>query len=279
MKSTATLAKVVLAAIILISFTGTAAARNISRAVAQPDQIVDAPIDSDEMRLSNLWEAFPQPPQFDPDLRYPNEDFGFYEPEQMGKNPTQAVKQPEQFDADLRYPYEDFGFYEPEQMGKNPTEAVKQPEQCDDICVRLPVEAVPQPQQCDVIFVRLPVEAVKQPDQCDPIRKNPSQAVKQPDQCDPIRKNPSQAVPQPMAVECNGPTMRLTLKDAAATEIAIYSVNGRLIRRISEQLDSGETELTWDGRSDSGARAASGVYFAQVQAGGEFGKGKLVLVR
>ncbi len=126
-----------------------------------------------------------------------------------------------------------------------------------------------------------PTEAVKQPPQCDTVcEKNPTEAVKQPPQCDTVcEKSPSQAVREPLDIECCGPTMRFNLKDAASAEIAIYNVNGRLVRRLSEMLSSGESSLTWDGMDDRGGRAASGVYFAQVQANAETGKGKLVLVR
>ena len=91
-------------------------------------------------------------------------------------------------------------------------------------------------------------------------------------------KQPSQAVREPLDVECCGPTMRFDLKEAVSAEIAIYSVNGRLVRRLTEALPGGESSVTWDGTDDRGARAASGVYFARVQANEETGKGKLVLI-
>ena len=94
-----------------------------------------------------------------------------------------------------------------------------------------------------------------------------------------MERTPTQAVREPLNVECCGPTMRFVLKEDASAEIVIYSVDGRLVRRLSEALPNGESSLTWDGRDDGGSRAASGVYFARVQANGETGKGKLVLVR
>jgi hypothetical protein len=111
------------------------------------------------------------------------------------------------------------------------------------------------------------------------LSKTPSLHVPQPLQVEHMAKAPSVAVPEPLQVECNGPTMTLTLKTQATVEVAIYSVNGRLVRRISEVMCSGESSLTWDGRDDGGARAASGVYFARVKAEEDTGKGKLVLVR
>jgi len=93
-----------------------------------------------------------------------------------------------------------------------------------------------------------------------------------------FEKLPSQAVREPLNIECCGPTMRFDLKEAATTEIAIYSVNGRLVRRLTEALPDGESSITWDGRDDRGSRAASGVYFARVQANTDTGKAKLVLI-
>ena len=109
--------------------------------------------------------------------------------------------------------------------------------------------------------------------------KTPSLEMTQPLDGETVYKNPSQAVREPLDIECCGPTMRFDLKKAAAAEIAIYSVSGRLVRRLNEALPRGKSSLTWDGRDDRGGRTASGVYFARVQASEETGKGKLVLVR
>ena len=229
MNLTATLTRIVLAVVIVLSLATAAAARNPAREVAEAG-VDEAVVHSDPLRQSPLWNVFPEAPGFD---------------------------------ATARYPYQDMGIFPFDNLMRTPVEAVKQPEQCDEVCPRLPVEAVKQPEQCDEMCPRLPVEAVKQPEQCDEM----------------CPRLPTQAVREPLCVECFGPTMRLNLKNAAATEVAIYSVNGRLVRRMSEQLPSGESDLTWDGRTDFGTRAASGVYFAQVQAGVDVGKGKLVLVR
>lgn len=136
------------------------------------------------------------------------------------------------------------------------------------------------PFDSDVARKSLFWNAFPEPPQAEFFEKNPTDAVKQPQQCDTIcEKNPTQAVREPLDMECCGPTMSFNLKEAARTEVAIYNVNGRLVRRLSEMLSSGESSLTWDGMDDRGSRAASGVYFARVQANDETGKGKLVLVR
>jgi hypothetical protein len=126
---------------------------------------------------------------------------------------------------------------------------------------------------------KAPSLAVPEPLQVEHMAKAPSMAVPEPLQVEHMAKAPSVAVPEPLQVECNGPSMSLNLKKAALVEVEIYSVNGRLVRRISQMLSGDESTLTWDGRDNGGARAASGVYFARVRAEEDTGKGKLVLVR
>ena len=120
--------------------------------------------------------------------------------------------------------------------------------------------------------------AFPQPLQNEIFEKTPSLQLAQPLDDEIAERTPSQAVREPLNIECCGPTMHFNIKEAATTEIAIYSVNGRLVRRLTEALPDGESSVTWDGTDDRGARAASGVYFARVQANAETGKGKLVLI-
>jgi hypothetical protein len=48
---------------------------------------------------------------------------------------------------------------------------------------------------------------------------------------------------------------------------------------VDAPLPAGERQLIWDGRVESGERAAAGVYFVRVRAGEEEAKGKVVLIR
>ncbi len=137
--------------------------------------------------------------------------------------------------------------------------------------------AFPQPLQ-DEIFEKTPSLEMAVPLDDEIVRKTPSLEMAVPLDDEVAEKLPSQAVREPLNIECCGPTMHFNMKEAATTEIAIYSVNGRLVRRLTEALPGGESSVTWDGRDDRGARAASGVYFARVQANEETGKGKLVLI-
>ena len=46
------------------------------------------------------------------------------------------------------------------------------------------------------------------------------------------------------------------------SSLCIFDASGRLIRRLSsDRAGSGPQEIRWDGRNESGAEAAAGVYF------------------
>ncbi|MEJ2722925.1 MAG: FlgD immunoglobulin-like domain containing protein, partial [bacterium] len=63
--------------------------------------------------------------------------------------------------------------------------------------------------------------------------------------------------------------------------VAIYDVNGRLVRTIKADMPEspGWHHAVWDGLDDNGNDAASGVYFYRLTAGRYGGTGKLTLVR
>jgi hypothetical protein len=62
--------------------------------------------------------------------------------------------------------------------------------------------------------------------------------------------------------------LRVELSIAAQVRLQIYDVMGRRCRTlIDKALPAGATDVTWDGRDESGARAASGVYFARLTCG------------
>jgi hypothetical protein len=57
-----------------------------------------------------------------------------------------------------------------------------------------------------------------------------------------------------------------TLGAPAAIQLAIYDAHGRLVRRLAEgPHDVGPGGASWDGLSDLGVRAPSGVYFARLR--------------
>ncbi len=149
-------------------------------------------------------------------------------------------------------------------LARSPSLAIAHPLEIETAATKSPSTAVPHPRQCEVAATKSPSSAVPHPREIET----------------PAEKSPSTAVPHPFEVEASGATLSFKIEEACPVEIVIYSVNGRLVRRLeSERLARGEHAITWDGRSDDGARAASGVYFARLRAHDRMGNGKLVLVR
>jgi flagellar hook assembly protein FlgD len=57
-------------------------------------------------------------------------------------------------------------------------------------------------------------------------------------------------------------------------------VAGQKVRTlIKGRQPAGENRITWDGRDESGRKAAAGVYLARLNAAGRSAASKLVLVR
>ena len=87
----------------------------------------------------------------------------------------------------------------------------------------------------------------------------------------------SLTVTNPAKGEC-----RMTFAGPIGTEVAarIYSVTGRLVATVYEgRLPEGGETVVWNGIDDTGRPAASGVYFARVESGGEPLTSKVVYIR
>jgi hypothetical protein len=70
------------------------------------------------------------------------------------------------------------------------------------------------------------------------------------------------------------------LEPRAPLEVTLYSPDGRRVRRLARGSPKGSTvRLRWDGRSDTGRRVPSGVYFAVATSGGGRIVHKLVLLQ
>ena len=68
------------------------------------------------------------------------------------------------------------------------------------------------------------------------------------------------------------------LPRAAAVRVAVYSLDGRLVRTLADgTFGAGYTELEWDGVTAAGRRAASGVYFCRLETDGVHRSQRLVL--
>lgn len=64
---------------------------------------------------------------------------------------------------------------------------------------------------------------------------------------------------------------------SSAREVRIYSITGDLVRTIP--VSAGSLQAWWDGRTDGGADAVSGVYIWTVEMDGSRRKGKLMVIR
>jgi len=63
-------------------------------------------------------------------------------------------------------------------------------------------------------------------------------------------------------------------------DLRIYSVTGRLVRRLVQGIQGpGTFTVYWDGRNDRGAMTPSGLYYYRLQAGNRSASNSLVLVR
>jgi hypothetical protein len=75
-------------------------------------------------------------------------------------------------------------------------------------------------------------------------------------------------------------TIRYVMPSAGAVTIRVFDLAGRLVRTLVDaRVCVGEHEAVWDGTTDVGERAASGVYFVRMDAEGFRGEQKLVLLR
>ena len=61
-------------------------------------------------------------------------------------------------------------------------------------------------------------------------------------------------------------SFRLALPSADRAQLGVFDLSGRRVRSLlDENVPAGERLITWDGRSDNGQTAKSGVYFIRVQ--------------
>jgi hypothetical protein len=85
------------------------------------------------------------------------------------------------------------------------------------------------------------------------------------------------AYPNPFRGETK---IEFSLAAGQRAELTIHDTAGRLVRRLGGDLaGAGRHEMTWDGRSESGAPAPAGLYFLKLQAGSEVRHQKVLLSR
>jgi flagellar hook assembly protein FlgD len=75
--------------------------------------------------------------------------------------------------------------------------------------------------------------------------------------------------------------VRFAIPTAAAVDIAVYDVHGRLIRNLMthEDRSAGRYQVEWDGRDNGGAKVSSGVYFCRLQSGQFSATRKMMMVK
>lgn len=72
----------------------------------------------------------------------------------------------------------------------------------------------------------------------------------------------------------------LEIKASQNVEVKVFDLRGRLVRRlIDEVIDPGKARIFWDGRDDTGAAVASGLYFAQVRTAYKTIHNKMMMVK
>ena len=76
-------------------------------------------------------------------------------------------------------------------------------------------------------------------------------------------------------------TMRFDVPNhIGAVDLTIYNVRGQVVRRlVDETLDRGRYERKWDGRDETGAAVAAGVYFTTLTVDGKAERQKVMLLR
>lgn len=74
--------------------------------------------------------------------------------------------------------------------------------------------------------------------------------------------------------------LRIELPAKMAVRLAAYDIAGRRLATLEDrELPAGTTDVTWDGRGESGGRASSGVYFIRLTYAGGAQVSKIVLLR
>jgi hypothetical protein len=66
---------------------------------------------------------------------------------------------------------------------------------------------------------------------------------------------------------------------AAASEVAIFDLAGRLVRTIISPASLEPVHVTWDGLNGAGKRVATGIYLVRVTSGSETRYGKVAIIR
>jgi hypothetical protein len=81
----------------------------------------------------------------------------------------------------------------------------------------------------------------------------------------PVASAPLRAWPNPFR---SAVALQFAQAEAAAVDVAIYDVAGRLVRNLHRgSMAAGDARLEWDGRNEAGANVGPGVYLVRARAG------------
>ncbi len=90
------------------------------------------------------------------------------------------------------------------------------------------------------------------------------------------------AIDSPRPNPASGPVLlAFRMPDAAPVEVAIFDLAGRAVRQLArgERYEAGAHTLHWDGRDESGALTAPGLYFVRARAGALSADARIVRIR
>jgi hypothetical protein len=75
-------------------------------------------------------------------------------------------------------------------------------------------------------------------------------------------------------------SFRFKLKEKAPVKLEIFNLNGQLVRTlIDAEMEAGVHQKRWNGRSQNGAPAASGIYFYRLRLGKKIFNGRIQMVK
>ena len=75
-------------------------------------------------------------------------------------------------------------------------------------------------------------------------------------------------------------TLTYTLPARTEVSVTVYDAAGRVVRELSRKVETaGEHAISWDGRDSAGSTVSSGVYHIRVEAAGQAGTQKIVLLK
>jgi len=93
----------------------------------------------------------------------------------------------------------------------------------------------------------------------------------------PVRFALGPAVPNPSGGNVG---ISYALPQEAVVSLKVFNLSGQLVRTlVSGKEKAGYKHVSWDGRSENGSKAASGVYFYRMEAGSFTATQKMVVVR